>query len=181
MWPNTFVMIVCFDSESPRVFTFASVLKRRKYMFDVIPDTHGQSDKPRGALGNLGYRERNGAWRHIDQTRHVVFLGYFIDCGPDNREVIRVVRSMFDAGTASAVMENHELNAIHFHTFNKDVPLREHDEEDMAQHASFGGGRSRPRAHRNAADLFQCPLRIGYIAASAFQAKVRYRAGSRQD
>ena len=85
-------------------------------MFDVIPDIHGQADKLKSALGNLGYRERNGAWRHSDPTRHVVFLGDFIDRGPDNREVIRIVRSMLDAGIASAVMGNHELNAIHFHT-----------------------------------------------------------------
>lgn len=53
-------------------------------MFDVIPDIHGQADKLKGALGNLGYQERNGAWRHSDPTRHVVFLGDFIDRGPEN-------------------------------------------------------------------------------------------------
>lgn len=106
-------------------------------MFDVIPDIHGQSEKLKGALRNLGYRERNGAWRHSDPTRHVVFLGDFIDRGPDNREVIRIVRSMLDAGTASAVMGNHELNAIHFHTVGEDGPLRERDEKNIAQHASF--------------------------------------------
>jgi hypothetical protein len=106
-------------------------------MFDVIPDIHGQADKLKGALGDLGYRERNGAWRHSDPTRHVVFLGDFIDRGPDNREVIRIVRSMLDAGTASAVMGNHELNAIHFHTAVEQTPLRDHDEKNVAQHAAF--------------------------------------------
>jgi putative transposase len=105
-------------------------------MFDVIPDIHGQANKLKGALGNLGYHERNGAWRHSDPTRHVVFLGDFIDRGPDNREVIRIVRSMLDAGTASAVMGNHELNAIHFHTTVKQNPLRKHDKKNVAQHAA---------------------------------------------
>ena len=58
-------------------------------MYDVIPDIHGQSEKLKGALGNLGYRERNGAWRHSEPKRHVVFLGGFVDRGSDNWEVIR--------------------------------------------------------------------------------------------
>ncbi len=106
-------------------------------MYDIIPDIHGQALKLKGALGELGYRERNGAWRHSDPTRHVVFLGDFIDRGPDNKEVIRIVRSMLDAGTASAVMGNHELNAIHFHTKTKKGPLRVHDPKNVDQHASF--------------------------------------------
>ena len=106
-------------------------------MYDVIPDIHGQVEKLKAALSNLGYTERNGAWRHSDPTRHVVYLGDFIDRGPDNREVIRIVRGMIDAGTASAVMGNHELNAIHFHTRDQNGPLRLHTEKNIAQHAAF--------------------------------------------
>jgi hypothetical protein len=105
-------------------------------LYDLIPDIHGHADKLKGALRELGYQERNGAWRHSDPARRVVFLGDFIDRGPDNREVIRIVRSMLDAGTASAVMGNHELNAIHFHT-DVDGPLRPHDDKNIAQHAAF--------------------------------------------
>lgn len=105
-------------------------------MYDIIPDIHGQAAKLKGALAELGYRKRNGAWRHNDPNRRVVFLGDFIDRGPDNGEVIRIVRSMLDAGTASAVMGNHELNAIHFHTI-RDEPLRAHTKQNVAQHASF--------------------------------------------
>lgn len=105
-------------------------------MYDIIPDVHGQADKLKGALRELGYQERNGAWRHSDPARQVVFLGDFIDRGPDNREVIWIVGSMLDAGTALAVMGNHELNAIHFHT-DVDGPLRPHDERNVEQHASF--------------------------------------------
>ncbi|WP_439156001.1 metallophosphoesterase [Yoonia sp.] len=85
-------------------------------MYDIIPDIHGQAAKLKGALTELGYRMRNGAWRHSDPNRRVVLLGDFIDRGPKNGEVICIVRSMLDAGTTSAVMGNHELNAIHFHT-----------------------------------------------------------------
>ena len=57
-------------------------------MYDVIPDIHGQAEKLKPALRNLGYSERKGAWRHSDPKRHVVFLGDFIDRGPDNRECL---------------------------------------------------------------------------------------------
>ena len=106
-------------------------------MYDIIPDIHGQAGKLRGTLRNLRYSERRGAWRHSDPKRHAVFLGDFIDCGPDNREVIRIVRGMIDAGTESAVMGNHELNAIHFHTRDENGPLRARSEKNVAQHASF--------------------------------------------
>lgn len=70
-------------------------------MYDIIPDIHGQAGKLRAALRNLGYSEKRGAWRHSDPKRHAVFLGDFIDRGPDNREVIRIVRGMIDAGTVN--------------------------------------------------------------------------------
>jgi hypothetical protein len=40
-----------------------------------------------------------------------LFLGDFIDRGPDNAAVIEIVRRMIDAGTASAIMGNHERTA----------------------------------------------------------------------
>ena len=106
-------------------------------MYDVIPAIHGQSGKLTQALTNLGYSSRSGAWRHSDPSRQVVFLGDFIDRGPNNREVIRIVREMIDAGTASAIMGNHELNAIHYHTKDEGEPLRAHSKKNEEQHASF--------------------------------------------
>lgn len=52
-------------------------------MYDVIPDIHGQSCKLTAALKKLGYVERNGAWRHSDPNQTCVFLGDYIDRGPD--------------------------------------------------------------------------------------------------
>jgi len=68
-----------------------------------------------------------------------LFLGDFIDRGPQNCGVIRVVREMLDAGTALAVMGNHELNAIQFHTKHPDsgLPLRAWSVKNMRQHRSF--------------------------------------------
>ncbi|MDU8912470.1 metallophosphoesterase, partial [Aestuariicoccus sp. MJ-SS9] len=108
-------------------------------MFDIIPDIHGQAEKLTSRLASLGYCERRGAWRHDDPRRQVVFLGDFIDRGPQNAAVIDVVRRMIDAGTAHAIMGNHELNAIHFHTDDPEtgLPLRPHSSKNINQHASF--------------------------------------------
>ena len=69
-------------------------------MYDIIPDIHGHSDKLTGLLEKLGYRERNNSWRHTDPGRQCIFLGDYIDRGPDNAGVIDIVRRMVDAGTA---------------------------------------------------------------------------------
>ena len=106
-------------------------------MLDIIPDIHGQAETLRGALALLGYREREGAFRHDDTDRRALFLGDFIDGGPDNAAVIGIVRRMMDAGSALAVMGNHELNAIHFHTEGPGGPLRKHSQHNLEQHGSF--------------------------------------------
>jgi hypothetical protein len=108
-------------------------------MYDIIPDIHGQAGKLKGALTSLGYVHKNGAWRHSDPKRTCVFLGDFIDRGPDNEAVIDIVRRMVDADTASAIMGNHELNAIHFHTRDpkSGEPVRAHSAKNFKQHASF--------------------------------------------
>lgn len=108
-------------------------------MYDIIPDIHGQFEKLEHALTSLGYARRNGAWRHSDPRRICVFLGDFIDRGPRNEDVIALVRGMLDAGTALAVMGNHELNAIHFHTKHPETgaPLRPWSPKNLRQHQSF--------------------------------------------
>lgn len=46
----------------------------------------------------------------------MVFLGDYIDRGPQVREVLHTVRAMVEAGDALALMGNHEYNAICYHT-----------------------------------------------------------------
>jgi hypothetical protein len=68
-----------------------------------------------------------------------VYLGDFIDRGPDNKEVLRIVGGMLDAGTAQAIMGNHELNAIQFHTLHPETgkPLRKRTKKNEGQHKTF--------------------------------------------
>ncbi len=109
--------------------------------YDIIGDVHGQAGKLKKLLRRLGYAERNGAWRHSDPRRTAVFVGDYIDRGPEQVETIEIVRGMVGAGTARAIMGNHELNAIGFVTR---VPggasgefFRKHTPENVHQHAEF--------------------------------------------
>lgn len=106
---------------------------------DIIPDIHGQAEKLRIALKTLGWHRKATGWTHAEPARRIVFLGDFIDRGPENGAVIRIVRELMDAGRATAIMGNHELNALHFHMVDPDTgkPLRPHDAKNMSQHASF--------------------------------------------
>lgn len=106
--------------------------------WDIIPDIHGHVFKLTGMLSKLGYVDINGAWRHPEPNRTAIFLGDFIDRGPENGAVINIVRRMVDAGSAQAIMGNHELNAIHFHTLDADgKPLRERSPKNIDQHEAF--------------------------------------------
>ena len=107
--------------------------------YDIIPDIHGQSGKLGRLLDALGYARRDGRWRHATGDRQIVFLGDFIDRGPNSSGVLEIVRDLVADGVALAVMGNHELNAFHFH--NDDpltaTPLRPHSQKNLEQHAAF--------------------------------------------
>lgn len=78
--------------------------------YDIIGDVHGQASKLEALLSNMGYQERAGAWSHRESV--AIFVGDFIDRGPRQMDTIKIVRAMVDAGSALAIMGNHELNAI---------------------------------------------------------------------
>lgn len=106
--------------------------------YDVIGDIHGQADKLEALLRHLGYRERQGAWRHPD--RQARFVGDFIDRGPGQLRTLGMVRAMVDAGSARAVMGNHEFNGLAYGTPDPDHQghfLRIRGSKNRAQHAAF--------------------------------------------
>ena len=113
--------------------------------YDIIGDIHGQADKLQALLKQLGYRESNGAYRHTSGAgRTVIFVGDFIDRGPRQIDSVMTVRRMLDAGSALAVMGNHEFNAIAWHTPDPEQPakfLRPRDgvrgENNERQHKAF--------------------------------------------
>lgn len=105
--------------------------------FDLIGDVHGYADELRALLGRLGYEQQAGVYRHPD--RSVIFLGDFVDRGPQIAEGLAIARSMVEAGTAFAVMGNHELNALAFHTPDPATPseyFRRHTAKNIRQHSA---------------------------------------------
>jgi hypothetical protein len=87
--------------------------------FDVIGDIHGEFEMLVRLLRKLGYRPMSriaasnletATWGHPNRT--AVFVGDLIDRGPDTPRVLSLVRRMIVAGTARAIMGNHEFNAI---------------------------------------------------------------------
>jgi len=105
--------------------------------FDLVGDVHGHADELEALLRKLGYRHERGAWRHSEWT--VLFVGDFLDRGPKIRETLRLVRDMLEAGSARAVLGNHEWNAFCFHTEDPDAPgehLRRRTEKNRRQVAA---------------------------------------------
>jgi hypothetical protein len=104
-------------------------------MYDLIGDIHGHADELIRLLEGMGYKNSHGVYRHPE--RRAVFVGDFIDRGPQIREVLQIVRPMVEQGNSFAVMGNHELNALAYHTEyprNSDRFLRPHDTQNKHQH-----------------------------------------------
>src|ERR1035437_851922 len=118
--------------------------------YDIVGDIHGHADPLYRLLDILGYVKIHGVFRH--PSRQMIFVGDFIDRGPEQRKVLRIARSMCEAGLARAVMGNHEFNAIGWAaTKGGGGFLRNHSVKNGNQHAKFLGeiGENSP-AHRDA-------------------------------
>ena len=105
--------------------------------YDVIGDIHGCADRLEALLSRLGYEKSGGVWKHPD--RMAVFLGDYIDRGPQILETLTIVRNMREAGAAECLMGNHEFNAVCWNTPDPEHPgeyLRNHNEKHTAQHAA---------------------------------------------
>ena len=128
--------------------------------YDIIGDIHGQADKLHALLAHLGYEHRHGAYRHPERT--ALFVGDFIDRGPQQLNSVMTVRRMVDAGSARAVMGNHEFNAIAWHTpdpTDAGEYLRprggDWGDGNRAQHAAFlQEVESSPALHQEVIDWF---------------------------
>ena len=104
--------------------------------YDIIGDVHGEADALIRLLDKLGYEDIDGCWQH--PSRQVIFLGDFIDRGPEQKRVLESVMPMVQSGKALAVMGNHEFNALAFHTPDGEGGwLRPHTEKNTDQHQAF--------------------------------------------
>lgn len=79
-------------------------------MYDIIGDVHGCAPLLKKLLKELGYTKTESGYFHTE--RKAVFVGDFINRGPEIRKTIRIIRSMVENGSAYAILGNHEINAI---------------------------------------------------------------------
>jgi hypothetical protein len=138
---------------------------------DLIGDIHGHADELHELLKQLGYKEIDGVYRHPE--RSVVFLGDFIDRGPDQLEVLRIAQSMCNNGSARAIMGNHEFNAIGWVTENENGHfLRSHDVVHREQHEEFLKQIvENSKAHQDAINWFwSLPILIDHTSYRAVHA-----------
>lgn len=88
----------------------------------VVGDVHGAHDKLRALLSEAGLIDQTGNWS--GKQAHLVFLGDYLDRGPDGLGVIRLIRQLtnqaeYTGGTVTALLGNHEvmfLSACRFRT-----------------------------------------------------------------
>ena len=83
-------------------------------MYDLVGDIHGHCSTLQKLLTQLGYAEQQGLWQH--PQRKIIFVGDYIDRGPQIKETLDLVKAMVDAGHAIALMGNHEYNAVAYAT-----------------------------------------------------------------
>lgn len=86
-------------------------------MYDIIGDVHGHALLLKELLLKMGYEKSETGYAH--PTRKAVFVGDFINRGPEIRKTIRTIRTMVENGHALAILGNHEINGIISHIRNK--------------------------------------------------------------
>jgi hypothetical protein len=113
---------------------------KKQMHYDIIADIHGQIDKLRALLTQLGYEQVED--RFIPPVGHrALFLGDLLDSKPGYacpggvRATLHLVKTMMDHGDAICMMGNHELNAMYFHSKGPDGKyLRIRGSKNIAMH-----------------------------------------------
>jgi hypothetical protein len=105
--------------------------------YDIIGDVHGHAAALEALLTTMGYIRRNGAWQHSE--RIAVFVGDYVDRGPENLRTCRIVMGMEEAGSGVALMGNHDFNIVCLNTPDPTNPesfLRPHTSKNLDQSAA---------------------------------------------
>jgi hypothetical protein len=85
----------------------------RPQHYDIIGDVHGYASLLKKLLKSMGYTRLNGIWQHPERT--AIFIGDFINRGPEIRETLQLIRQMTESGFAFTILGNHEYSAILYH------------------------------------------------------------------
>jgi protein phosphatase len=79
--------------------------------FDVVGDVHGCYEELVELLGRLGYAVADGRVTP-PAGRRAVFVGDYVDRGPDTPRVLELVMGMAAAGTAICLPGNHDVKLV---------------------------------------------------------------------
>lgn len=114
-------------------------------MYDIIGDIYGHSEKLKKLLGELGYRKnKDGIFTH--SNRKVIFLGNFINNGPQIKETLEIIKKMSDFGSAYTLLGYQEYSILCYCTKDKDEYLHKHNNKNSNQHLKtlreFNNGKS---------------------------------------
>ena len=91
-------------------------------MYDIIGDVHGYATLLKKMLIQLGYTKTENGYSH--PSRKAIFVGDFVNRGPEIRKSIRIIRRMVENGNALAILGNHEINTIIYYLKDKNgLPL----------------------------------------------------------
>ncbi len=113
--PNTFKLLVNLDTVETNSINKIS----EDVFYDIIGDVHGYAKELEELLLRLGYSKMYGTWKHMH--RKAVFVGDFIDRGPDSKKVLSIIKNMVDEDAAYAILGNHEINMLLYLTKNPET------------------------------------------------------------
>ncbi|GAA5532049.1 metallophosphoesterase [Deinococcus aluminii] len=118
----------------------------------VMGDVHGALDKLRTLLRRAGLIGADDRW--TGGTSHLVFLGDYLDRGPDGAGVVRLIRGLETearaaGGLVTALLGNHEVMLLAALRFAQRDP---HDQYGFREYWLSNGGQVSDAARLDAAD-----------------------------
>lgn len=118
----------------------------------VMGDVHGALPKLRALLLRAGLLDGEDRW--TGGRAHLVFLGDYMDRGPDGAGVVHLMRRLESqaraaGGQVSALLGNHEVMVLAALRFARRDP---HDRHGLREYWLANGGRSRDAEGLSAAD-----------------------------
>lgn len=84
---------------------------------DFIGDIHGYYKSMTKLLLKLGYTKKDKIWQH--ENSKALFLGDFINKGPNSLKVLKHIKRMVDNQHAYAILGNHELYFLEYYYSKK--------------------------------------------------------------